>query len=359
MISRVLIMAGGTGGHVFPALAVAQALQDKGVTVTWLGTQRGLEADVVPNAGFAIDWISIQGLRGKGALGWLMAPAKLLRAVTQAWQVFNNRKPDAVIGLGGFVTGPGGVVAWLQRKPLVIHEQNAIPGLTNRLLAKLASRVLEAFPGSFENKVKAVWVGNPVRKELLNLAPPAERFELREGAFRLLVVGGSLGARALNEFVPAALKQVEGFLPIQVWHQTGKQLHAETVKAYEGIQCEQRIDPFINDMAEAYAWADLVICRSGALTVSELAAVGVGSILVPFPHAVDDHQTVNAKFLVDVGASILMPQSELTANGLAETLKNLFADRNRVVQMAKAAYAKRKADSVDQVIDACYEVANV
>ena len=359
MMNRVLIMAGGTGGHVFPALAVAQALQEKGVTVTWLGTQRGLESDIVPKAGFPIDWISIQGLRGNGMLGWLMAPVKLLKAVYQAWQVFNLRKPDAVIGLGGFVTGPGGVVAWLKRKPLVIHEQNAIPGMTNKLLARLANRVLEAFPKSFENKFQAVCVGNPVRKELLALASPEERLRLREGAFHLLVVGGSLGAKALNDVVPSAIKQVEGFLPLSVWHQTGQKLHAEALEAYKDVQCDKRVDPFISNMAEAYAWADLIICRSGALTVSELSAVGLGSILVPYPHAVDDHQTKHAGFLVDAGAAELMPQDSLTADALAEKFKRIFQDRKLILDMANAAYQLRKTDSVDGVINACEEVAHV
>ena len=359
MINRVLIMAGGTGGHVFPALAVAHALKEKGVTVSWLGTQRGLESDLVPKAGYPIDWISIQGLRGNGALGWLMAPIKLLRAVAQTWQVFSKRKPDAVIGLGGFVTGPGGVVAWLRGKPLVIHEQNAIPGLTNRLLAKLSKRVLEAFPHAFKSDVKAVCVGNPVRKELLNVTPPEERMRLREGAFRLLVVGGSLGAKALNTVVPAAIKQAGSFLPISVWHQTGKKLHAEALEAYEDVNSEKRVDPFIDDMAEAYQWADLIICRAGALTVSELAAVGLGSILVPFPHAVDDHQTENAKFLLKADAAILMPQNELTSESLASQLEEIFASREKPMAMAQAAYSLRQTNSVEQVVNACYEVANV
>lgn len=359
MMNRVLIMAGGTGGHVFPALAVARALQERGVTVSWLGTRRGLESEVVPKAGIAIDWISIQGLRGNGAMGWLLAPLKLLRAIAQTWKVFNRRQPDAVIGLGGFVTGPGGVVAWLKGKPLIIHEQNAIPGLTNRLLAKISKRVLEAFPAAFDSTVKARCVGNPVRRELLSQASPEERFKSREGAFRLLVVGGSLGARALNETVPSAVQQVESFFPVTVWHQTGKKLHSEALQAYTNVKGEHRVEPFIDNMAEAYAWADLVICRAGALTVSELAAVGVGSILVPFPHAVDDHQTWNAKYLVDAGAAILIQQTDMSSESLTEVLKSLCADRTKVLAMANAAYAQRQTDSVEQVINACYEVVNV
>ena len=247
----------------------------------------------------------------------------------------------------------------MKHKPLVIHEQNAIPGLTNRLLAKLSRRVLEAFPASFDASINARCVGNPVRKELLSLPAPEERFYLREGAFRLLVVGGSLGARALNETVPAAIQQVESFLPITVWHQTGKKLHEEALQAYTNVQSEHKVEPFIDNMAEAYAWADLVICRSGALTVSELAAVGVASILVPFPHAVDDHQTYNAKFLVDAGAAVLIQQTDMSPERLAEIFKSLCKDRTEVLAMSNAAYAQRQTDSVEQVINACYEVVNV
>ncbi len=358
MLNKVLIMAGGTGGHVFPALAIANALQSRGVTVSWLGTRRGLEADVVPKAGFPIDWISVQGLRGKGLFGWLMAPVKLLRALTQTWQVFSRRQPDAVIGLGGFVTGPGGVVAWLRQRPLVIHEQNAIPGLTNRLLAKLADRVLEAFPGSFGGKVGAVCVGNPVREEILRLAPPEERFRLREGTFHLLVVGGSLGAKALNDVMPETIKRVESFLNINIWHQTGRNRAKEVKSAYRNVSIEHKVTEFIDDMAEAYAWADLVICRAGALTVSELAAVGVGAVLIPYPYAVDDHQTRNAMVLVDSDAAVLLPQTRLNAEILATELHGLLS-RERLLAMARAAYQQRKVDSVERVVQTCYEVANV
>lgn len=361
MLERVLIMAGGTGGHVFPALAVASALKEKGVEVTWLGTRNGLEADVVPKAGFEIDWIKIRGLRGNGFTGWLLAPFKLLLAGYQAGAVIKKRKPDVVVGMGGFVTGPGGFMAWLLRKPVVIHEQNAIPGMTNRLLANLSKRVLEAFPGAFASSFNALAIGNPVRSALIEQMQPSERFKTHDASkLRVLVVGGSLGARAINSVMPEVIKALNSNnIELDVWHQTGKKLFDETQAAYEKASDNVRVAPFIDDMAEAYAWADIVVCRAGALTISELAAVGVGSILVPFPHAVDDHQTKNASFLMDVGAAILLPQDKLTVETLAAKISELHANREKVLAMAEAAYSVRQTDSVDQVLKHCYEVANV
>lgn len=358
-IRRVLIMAGGTGGHVFPALAVAEALKTQGVTVSWLGTRNGLEADIVPKAGFDIDWINIRGLRGNGIAGWLLAPFKLMLAGFQAGKIIKRRNPDVVIGMGGFVTGPGGFMAWLLQKPVVIHEQNAIPGLTNRLLANLSKRVLEAFPGAFSSSLNAIAIGNPVRSDLINQTTPAQRFAGRsEKTLRVLVVGGSLGARAINQIMPQVITAMDG-IELDVWHQTGKKLFEETQKAYEKVGVNARVAPFIDDMAEAYAWADIVLCRAGALTVSELAAIGVGSILVPFPHAVDDHQTKNAEFLVETGAAILLPQDQLTVDGLKKIFTELAANRDKVLSMAEAAYSVRKTDSVEQVIKYCDEVAYV
>jgi len=360
MIKRVIIMAGGTGGHVFPALAVAQALKKQGVEVSWMGTQRGLEADVVPKAGFDIDWITISGLRGNGLLGWLQAPFKLLVAALQARKIIKQRNPDLVLGMGGFVTGPGGVMAWISKKPLIIHEQNAIPGLTNKLLAKIARRVLQAFPNAFAANKHALAIGNPVREVFTCIAKPSERLAGRENnKFRLLVVGGSLGALALNKIVPEALKTLKNSDGFDVWHQTGKRHLDVTLKAYEQDELNARVVPFIDDMAKAYGWADLVLCRSGALTVSELAAVGVASILVPYPHAVDDHQTVNAQFLVDAGAAELIQQADLTVERLADLLERFSSDRQQVLKMAEAAYSRRQTDSVEKVIEQCYEVAHV
>ncbi|HFE38635.1 MAG TPA: undecaprenyldiphospho-muramoylpentapeptide beta-N-acetylglucosaminyltransferase [Gammaproteobacteria bacterium] len=358
-MKKVLVMAGGTGGHIFPALAVAQALQNQGVEISWVGSKKGLEADVVPKAGIAIDWITIEGLRGKGWLGWFMAPYKLFHAAMQAQQIINKRKPDLVIGMGGFVTGPGGVVAYLNKKPLVIHEQNAIPGLTNRLLGRIASVVLEAFPGAFNPKYHAIALGNPVREAFSRVEPPAVRMTNRGPGLRLLVVGGSLGATALNIITPktlAALAKPEMF---DVWHQTGKEKYSETRRCYEKKHVQARIEPFIDNMSEAYAWADVVLCRAGALTVSELAAIGVASILVPFPHAVDDHQTKNAEFLVRAGAAKLLPQNKLSVHTLSAILNELLKDRSKILAMANAALAKRKLDAASQVAKHCLELANV
>jgi len=359
MLNRVLVMAGGTGGHVFPALAVARALKDQNVEVTWLGTKNGLEAEVVPKAGFEIDWINIRGLRGNGLLGWMTAPFKLLYAGYQAGAIIRRRKPDVVVGMGGFVTGPGGFMAWLLRVPVVIHEQNAIPGMTNRLLANLSKKVLEAFPGAFEKSTNAIAIGNPVRAELLEQHAPKQRLSQHDnGKIRLLVVGGSLGARAINSVMPEVIKIV-GDDVLEVRHQTGKKLFEETQSAYAELDINANVSPFIDDMAKAYAWADIVLCRAGALTISELAAIGVGSILVPFPHAVDDHQTKNASFLVSVKAATLIPQNQLTVDRLVKELSELLGQPEKILSMAEAAYTVRQTDSVDKVLSYCREVANV
>ena len=354
---NILIMAGGTGGHVFPALAVARYLRDAGVEVVWLGTRRGLEARVVPEAGFPIEYISISGLRGKGMLGWLLAPAHLSIALWQASKVCRRCRPGAVLGLGGFVTGPGGLAAWLLRRPLVIHEQNAIAGLTNRLLSHLAQRVLEAFPGSFSAAIKTEHTGNPVRADIAALPLPARRIGEHEGPCRLLVIGGSLGAQALNEIVPQALALLPAEDRPLVWHQAGQHKDETTDKNYIAAAVEGRVEPFIADMAEAYGWADLVICRAGALTVSELAAAGLGAILVPYPHAVDDHQTRNALYLTEAGAARLLLQAELTPVALAEVLRELLrGGREGLVKMASAARALAKPAATQRVAEICQEV---
>ncbi len=353
MVTRVLIMAGGTGGHVFPALAVAEELRARGVEVVWLGTRRGLEAQVVPPTGIPLEWVSIGGLRGKSALTWLWAPFRLLRATGQALAVILRRRPMAVLGMGGFVTGPGGFVTWLLRLPLVIHEQNAVAGFTNRLLAPLASRVLEAFPATFSNK--ATHTGNPVRANIAQLPLPEQRFTARSGALRLLVLGGSLGARALNETLPPALAGMA--MRPEVWHQSGTKLIDEARAAYQSAGVSARVEPFIADMAEAYGWADLVVCRAGALTIAELAAAGVGAILVPYPHAVDDHQTRNAAHLAEAGAAQVIQQRELNAERLREMISGLD-DRARLLAMAQAARAHAMPDATRVVADQCMEAAH-
>lgn len=351
----VMLMAGGTGGHVFPALAVADELRSRGIGVAWLGTRRGLEADVVPKAGIDISFINVAGLRGKGALGWLLAPFKLLYALNQGVAVMRRIKPAVVLGMGGFVTGPGGIAAWLTRTPLVIHEQNAIAGLTNKLLTPFASKVLEAFPNAIKTP-KAVHTGNPVRADIGDEESTAAEKTAAPNRLKLLVVGGSLGAKALNDVVPCALAK----LPInerpEVWHQTGKKNIDAAQRVYEQHAIEARVVPFIDDMGKAYAWADLVLCRAGALTIAELAIAGAPSILVPYPFAVDDHQTANAKYLVDHGAAEIVQQNDLTADKLLELLQRL--DVTRLQSMAKAAKALALPDATKIVADLCLEAAH-
>ncbi len=355
--NSILIMAGGTGGHVFPALAVARYLRDEGVDVTWLGTRRGLEARLVPEAGFPIEYISIAGLRGRGLLGWLLAPFRLSAALWQAIQVCLRCRPHVVLGLGGFVTGPGGVAAWLLRRPLVIHEQNAIAGLTNRVLSRLARRVLEAFPGSFPERIETTQTRNPLRTDIIELPLPASRIPSHHGQLRLLVIGGSLGAHALNEVLPRAIPLLRQEERPLIWHQAGKDKEAATREAYSRADIEARVEPFIADMAEAYGWADLVICRAGALTISELSAAGVGAILVPYPHAVDDHQTRNALYLTQADAARLILQAELTPELLANVLRDLFSQgREGLITMAIAARQLARPEATREVAETCLEV---
>ncbi len=357
MTTQALIMAGGTGGHVFPALAVAAAMQKEDVNIAWIGTEKGIEAKLVPESGYPLHFIHVQGLRGNGLVGWLLAPIKLVKAVIEALQIIRRVQPDVVLGLGGFASGPGGLAAWLLRKPLVIHEQNAIPGLTNRLLSRLANRVLEGFDNSFVNINDAEWVGNPVRASIEALPSPEERFEGRRTPMHLLILGGSLGAKALNELVPQAVA-ISG-QNIEVRHQCGERHLVDCKASYQraGLNSAE-ITAFIDDMTTAYAWADLVVCRAGALTIAELSAVGVGSLLVPYPYAVDDHQTHNAAELVDVGAAYLMPESALTAESLAEKIKQCLSDRTQLKNMAIAARTQAKRGTAEEISSICLELAH-
>lgn len=357
---RIVVMAGGTGGHVFPALAVADELRARGVEVSWLGTRRGLEAELVPQAGFPIDYIQVAGLRGKGVLQLLTAPVKLLAALYQALKIMRRRSPAAVLGMGGYVTGPGGVAAWLSRRPLLIHEQNARAGLTNRLLAPLAGRVMEAFPGTFAPHARVLHTGNPLRQEFINKALAAADADARKPRqpLRLLVVGGSLGAAHLNRVVPAALASLNVDDRPQVWHQTGRQNFAATEAAYDaaGLMADSvKLVPFIDDMAGAYAWADVVLCRAGAMTIAELAAAAAPSILVPFPYAVDDHQTANAHYLADQQAAILIQQSELSVACLRQVLMSLTPATLQA--MSAAARQLALLDATTQVVNQCLDVA--
>ena len=355
MSGIVMIMAGGTGGHVFPALAIAGQLRASR-DIVWLGTQRGIEARLVPSAGYPVEWIEVEGLRGKGAAGWLASPLAIVRAVRQASRALARRRPGVVLGCGGFASGPGGIAAWLAGTPLVIHEQNAIAGLTNRWLARFASRIAEGFPGSFPASRKALYVGNPVRPEIAELPPPRQRFESRNGPMRLFVFGGSQGASALNRLVPAAIALLpEGRRP-WVLHQTGTKDRDETEAAYRAAGIQAEVRPFIDDMATAYANADLVVARAGASTVAELAAVGVGSILVPFPAAVDDHQTKNAEWLGRVSAAQVVSETGLTAPEFANRLATLIGNgRSRLLAMAEAARALAVTDAARRVADLCLQ----
>ncbi len=350
MSKTILIMAGGTGGHVFPALAVAHHLRDAGWRVVWLGAQGGMEGDLVPKYGYEMEWVRFGGLRGKGLMRKLLLPLNLLRAFNQAAQIIRRIDPSVVLGMGGYVTFPGGMMASLFNRPLVIHEQNSIAGLANRVLAGVADKVLVAFPNALK---KGLFVGNPVRTEITRLPPPDARFEGRSGPLRVLVVGGSLGAVALNDVVPQALAQMPAEQRPQVVHQAGVR-HIEQLRAnYAKASVDAEALPFIDDMARAYAEADLVICRAGAMTVAELAAVGVASILVPYPHAVDDHQTTNARYLSDAGAAIQYAQDELTPFGLAARLQAMT--RTQLLDMANKARALGKPDATRVVAEICSE----
>jgi len=355
----VLIMAGGTGGHVFPALAVARVLTAQGVSVSWLGTQRGLESRVVPAAGYPLETMRVNGLRGRGVLRLLLAPFMLAVALLQALAIQLRLRPVAVLGMGGFASGPGGVVAWLLRRPLLIHEQNSVAGMTNRWLAPLARTVMEAFPGSLPAKRHPVHTGNPVRAEISRLAEPSERFASRSGALRVLVIGGSLGASALNAVVPEAVRQLPADRQPLLHHQTGSTDETHVRAAYTAAGIEAKVEAFIEDMAAAYAWADVVICRSGALTVAELAVVGVASVLVPFPYATDDHQTSNAKYLADAGAAILMPQDSLQPGKLTGLLADFYQQRELLLEMACRARELAIPDAARRVASLCLQAAGV
>lgn len=349
---KLLIMAGGTGGHVYPALAVAQHLRALGHEIVWMGAPNSFESRVVPAQGIALEPIQVWGLRGKGVAKLLQAPLLIARAVAQALSILGRVRPDVVLGMGGFAAGPGGLAAWLSRRPLVIHEQNAAAGLTNRALARLARRVLEAFPGTFKN---ARTVGNPVRTGFAELPSPEQRLD-RSGPARVLIVGGSQGARALNERVPQALALLAAGERPAIRHQAGRTLEvAQHAYLTAGVTAE--VTAFIDDMPAAMAWADLVICRAGASTIAELSAAGCASVLVPFPAAVDDHQTRNAEYLASAGAAVLIQESTLSAERLAVLLRELLADRHRLVAMALAARTRAWTDATTAIADECLRLA--
>ncbi|MGQ0510872.1 MAG: undecaprenyldiphospho-muramoylpentapeptide beta-N-acetylglucosaminyltransferase [Betaproteobacteria bacterium] len=352
MSRTILIMAGGTGGHVFPGLAVADELRDRGWNVVWMGSRGGMEARLVPARGYRMAWIHARALRGKGLLAKLLLPANLLLAFWDGARAIFSLRPDVVLGMGGYVAFPGGLMASLLAKPLAIHEQNAVAGLTNRVLRGVADRAFEAFPGALK---KAEWTGNPIRADIARLPAPATRYEGRSGTLKLLVVGGSLGAQALNEIVPRALAQIPEAERPKVVHQSGAHHLIDLKARYAAAGVEGELLAFIEDMARSYAEADLVICRAGAITLAELCAAGMAGVLVPFPHAVDDHQTANARFLADKGAAILLPQRELTPEKLAALLRSL--GRPALVAMAQKARDLGKPDAARLVADRCADLA--
>lgn len=352
----LMVMAGGTGGHIFPALAVAQWLHGTGWNVVWLGSPRGMESSIVPQYGFEIEPVSFGGVRGKGLLRLARLPFDLSLAFWQCAQAIFRRRPDVVLGMGGYIAFPGGMMASLLRRPLVVHEQNSVPGLANRVLARIADRVLCAFPDALGKGVRSEWTGNPVREAIAAIAPPPERFADRSGPLRLLVIGGSLGAQALNACVPEALAQLPAERRPIVVHQSGRD-HLDGLQAnYARAGVEATLLPFIDDMAQRYAEADLVIARAGATTIAELACAGLASVLVPFPHAVDDHQTVNARFLVERGAAWLIPQAELTPERLAQQLASI--DRPALLAMAERARSVAKPGATHRVAQVCMEAAD-
>jgi UDP-N-acetylglucosamine--N-acetylmuramyl-(pentapeptide) pyrophosphoryl-undecaprenol N-acetylglucosamine transferase len=352
---RVLILAGGTGGHVYPALAVAKELIDRGSPVSWIGTRTGLEARVIPAEGIEIDWLSVSGVRGKGWLAKLMSPLMLVRACLQAARILLKRRPAVVLGMGGFVSGPGALVSRMFRIPLIVHEQNRVPGTTNRWLAKVARVVLEAFPGSFDRSIGATCTGNPLRRELTAL-PPRTLKDAGDGSTKVLVLGGSQGASVLNTIVPEAIAGFTG--PISVLHQAGQAMQRETRDRYDHWGVAARVEAFIDNMAAAYEWADIAVCRAGAMTISELMAAGLPAVLVPFPYAIDDHQTQNARYLADAGAAVCIPQTDLSPAHLTQVLQQLTQDTARLAEMARRARALARLDATQTVADVCLREAS-
>jgi UDP-N-acetylglucosamine--N-acetylmuramyl-(pentapeptide) pyrophosphoryl-undecaprenol N-acetylglucosamine transferase len=350
----IMIVAGGTGGHIFPGLAVAECLKEHGIRTVWLGSKRGLETRIVPQAGLRLVQIAISGLRGSGPWRRLLAPLTLTIAVAQAISAVVRVRPNVVLGMGGFASGPGGVAAWICRRPLIIHEQNSIPGLTNLLLSRLATKVLQGFPGAFPERRQPITVGNPIRKSIAATTTPRER-KLESGAFKILVVGGSRGARALNEGLPSALAKIK-MKNAEVLHQCGRGNRAQTEQGYEDFDGVATVTEFIDDVGAAYRWATLVICRAGALTIAELAAAGVAAILVPFPHAVDDHQTANAKFLLNSNAALMVTEGANFEQRLADSIAELYKDRPQITLLAERAGKLATLDAANVVAAHCREL---
>lgn len=357
---RIMIMAGGTGGHVIPALSVAECLRSVDAQLAWLGTRAGIEADLVPAQDIDIHYLNIEGIRGRGLAAVVKAPLLLWRSIRQALSVFSEFKPQVILGMGGFASGPGAVAAWLRRIPIVIHEQNSIAGTTNRITALFARRVLQGFPNTL---ARGEWLGNPVRSAIAQLTSPEQRLQNRQGKLRLLIVGGSRGALAINQLLPKALAKLDAELMPDVWHQTGKAHLEITQEAYRQQSIEIngdsiRVVPFIQSMAEAYHWCDFVICRAGALTIAELTSAGVGALLIPFPFAIDDHQTRNGQLLVDHGAAMMIAQTDITEQSLSELIADISGNPDKRLSMAINARKLAKNDAAEKVAKICLEVAN-
>ena len=349
-------MAGGTGGHIFPALTVAHALQQQGVEIHWLGTVGGLENKLVPPA-FPLNLIQMKALRGKGLVQKLFMPFRLVRAIVQSYRVIQRVKPQVILGMGGYVSGPSGLAAWLTGTPIVIHEQNAVAGLTNRILAKIAQSVLQAFPNAFADGKNVRTTGNPIRTEVINVPLPRVRLMNRQGPLRVLVLGGSQGAHSINQKIVMTLRNYPHPQELILWHQTGQADCKWIKKTYETLPFKTtRVDMFIDDIAKAYTWADLIVCRSGALTVSEIAAVGVASIFIPYPYAADNHQFRNGRFLEQAGAAIIIPEKSLTERCLIHYFKKFARDRNRLLTMAECARSLSGPKSVQSVINECKKI---
>ncbi len=354
----ILIMAGGTGGHVYPALAIADYLHNSGIHLLWLGSNAGLESRLVPDRGYSLITMQVSGLRGKGIVRWLSAPFTLFTAVIRALRILRSIKPAAVLGMGGFVSGPGGIAAWCLRIPLCIHEQNAICGLTNRILAHLADRVMAAFPGVFPDQLPLSVTGNPVRTEILAISPPEERLKNKSTeSLNILILGGSQGARTLNRLVPETLSKLPTSMTLNIRHQAGPRLYEETAGFYRGNNNRAEILPYIEDMADAYAWSDLVICRAGALTIAELTMAGVAAILIPFPYAVDDHQTANARYMVDAGAAICIQESDINHALLGDQIQDFYQNRDRLFDMSCRARKLARPTATEDVATICMELA--
>ncbi|MEM8845211.1 MAG: undecaprenyldiphospho-muramoylpentapeptide beta-N-acetylglucosaminyltransferase [Pseudomonadota bacterium] len=354
----VMILAGGTGGHVFPALAVANKLHDRGVPIIWVGTEKGIESRVVPAAGFQLLTMRVQGLRRKGFMQYVRAPIIILQALIESLKIIVTHKPCVLLGMGGFVAGPCALVGVLLRKPLVIHEQNSILGLTNRILAPICNKMFTGFP-ILKDKKKVEYSGNPVRESLTTISIPEVRLKDRTSAKRILVIGGSLGAMALNKIIPQAIEKISSTMQVEVWHQTGKDRNKEVLNNYLKFTEDARVNEFIDDMSEAYQWADLIICRSGAITLAEVATVGLGAVLIPYPYAVDDHQTANARNFVSAGAAYLVSESDLNPYNLAELLISLLDNPKQLLAMSCAAKKLSAENASQRIADECIRLGGL